>query len=73
MFSYQMKLISVHPVGPASSFNLALLHTHQLVSLPGDSGLHEVTSQGENVIIIRDATVEDLFSTVASHSIYSYM
>lgn len=48
MFSHQMKLISVHPVGPASSFNLSLLHTHQLVSLPGDSGLQV---GGERVII----------------------
>jgi len=41
MFSYQMKLISIHPVGPASPFYLPLLHTHQLVSIPRDGGLHE--------------------------------
>lgn len=39
MFSYQMKFISLHPVGPTSSFDLSLLHTHQLVPFPGDGGL----------------------------------
>lgn len=40
MFSHQMKLISLHPVGPTASFDLSLLHTHQFISLPGDSRLH---------------------------------
>lgn len=40
MFSHQMKLISLHPVSPTASFNLSLLHTHQLIALPGDSRLH---------------------------------
>lgn len=39
MFSYQMKFIAFHPVGPASAFNLSLLNAHELVSLPCDSGL----------------------------------
>lgn len=52
MFSHQMKLISVHPVGPASSFNFSLLHTHQLVSLPGDGGLHVSRVRREYGIII---------------------
>lgn len=63
VFAHQMKLISVHPVGPASSFNLPLLHAHQLVSLPGDGGLREVTGQGENVIIIQEAAAEGLFKS----------
>lgn len=49
MFSYQMKLISLHPVGPASPFDLSLLHTHQPVPLPGDGGLQNITRQRERV------------------------
>lgn len=52
-----MKLISFHPVGPASSFNLSLLHTHQLVSLPADGGLR---LQDTCVIIVYDALADDL-------------
>ena len=47
MFSHQMKLVSLHPVGPASPFDLTFLHTHQLVSVPGDSGLHVSQVRGE--------------------------
>lgn len=48
MFSHQMKLISLHPVGPTASFDLSLLHTHQLISLPGDSRLHVQCKKGNH-------------------------
>lgn len=48
MFSHQMKLISLHPVGPTASFDLSLLNTHQFISLPGDSRLHERGEKGNH-------------------------
>lgn len=60
MFSYQMKLISLHPVGPASPFDLSLLHTHQPVPLPGDGGLQDITRQRETEWKKHDASGKDL-------------
>lgn len=58
MFSYQMKLISFDPVGPASSFNLPLLHTHQLVSIPADGGLCQGhRSAGDRGVIVMQRDV----------------
>lgn len=37
--THQMKFISFNPVGPAPAFNLSFLHTHKLVSIPGDGSL----------------------------------
>lgn len=55
MISYQMKLISLHPVGPASSLDLSLLHAHQLISLPSDSGLGR---RNTGLVIVHGALVK---------------
>lgn len=38
-FSYQMKLIPLNPVGPATVFLFSLLDAHQLVIFPGHYSL----------------------------------
>lgn len=37
--AYQVKFISLNPVGPAPPLDLSSLHTHQFISIPGDGGL----------------------------------
>lgn len=53
--SYQVQLLSVNPMCPASVFLLALLDTHQLVSIPGNQSLwhhHRVTHS--SVVSLKD-------------------
>ncbi len=37
--AYQVKFISLNPVGPAPPLDLSFLHTYQFISIPGDGGL----------------------------------
>lgn len=62
MFPHQMKLISHHPMGPTASFDLSLLHTHQLISLPVDSRLRV---SGEKNGIVHLTTWLQLYSCTA--------
>ncbi len=37
--AYQVKFISLNPVGPTPPLDLSFLHTYQFISIPGDGGL----------------------------------